>query len=29
VKRISKKVMDIVRSVLIAEIEDYNEYLTQ
>jgi hypothetical protein len=29
VKRISKKVMDIVRSVLIAEIEEYNEYLTQ
>jgi hypothetical protein len=29
VKRISKKVMDKVRSVLIAEIEDYNEYLTQ
>ena len=29
VKRISSKVMDKVRSVLIAEIEEYNEYLTQ
>ena len=29
VKRISKKVMDKVRSILIAEIEEYNEYLTQ
>jgi hypothetical protein len=29
VKRMSPKVMDKVRSVLIAEIIDYNEYLTQ
>lgn len=29
VKRISPKVMDIVKSVLIAEIEEYNEYLNQ
>jgi hypothetical protein len=29
VKRISKKVMDKVRSALIAEIEEYDEYLTQ